>query len=96
MRDQTKLSQAELDAFLAAHREWKISAGQLERTFECPTFLAGIEFVQRVAQLAETEDHHPDIDIRWRKVTLRLTTHDAGGITWRDTRLAALCDAAAR
>jgi 4a-hydroxytetrahydrobiopterin dehydratase len=44
--------------------------------------------VDRVAQAAEAADHHPDIDIRWNKVTLALSTHSAGGLTERDTRLA--------
>jgi 4a-hydroxytetrahydrobiopterin dehydratase len=92
MRDKTKLSQAEIDAFLAAHRGWKVASGQLERTFEFAKFLPGIDFVQRVAKLAEAEDHHPDLDIRYNKVTVRLTTHDAGGLTWRDTKLAAAFD----
>ena len=63
------------------------------RTFEWPTFLGGIAFVDEVARLAEAADHHPDIDIRWRKVTLRLMTHDAKGLTFRDTELAAKADA---
>jgi 4a-hydroxytetrahydrobiopterin dehydratase len=89
MRDQTQLTAAEVDAFARANPKWAVAGGQLERTFELPTFMAGIDFVRRVAELAEADDHHPDIDIRWRKVTLRLTTHDAGGLTWRDTKLAA-------
>jgi 4a-hydroxytetrahydrobiopterin dehydratase len=52
-----------------------------------------VRFVDEVARLAEAADHHPDIDIRWRKVTLRFVTHDAGGrVTALDTRLAAECD----
>jgi 4a-hydroxytetrahydrobiopterin dehydratase len=64
----------------------------IRRTYEAPSFLAGIAFVERVARAAEAADHHPDIDIRWRKVTLALVTHDAGGLTWRDTQLAAEAD----
>lgn len=66
----------------------------LRRTFEAPSFLDGIAFVNDVAKLAEAANHHPDIDIRWRKVTLRLVTHDAGNaITENDTRLAHEADA---
>lgn len=92
-RDQTTLTQAQLDDFLSAHTKWKVVNGQLERTYEWPAFLTGIAFVNEVAKLAEAADHHPDIDIRWRKVTLRLITHDAKGLTFRDTELAAKADA---
>ena len=93
--DKTPLSPEALKAFLAAHPAWSHAAkdgGYLSRTYEAPSFLAGIRFVERVAQDAERHDHHPDIDIRWRKVTLALVTHDAGGLTWRDTKLAAEAD----
>ena len=92
-RDTTLLSPESLDAFLAAHPEWQVQDGMLVRTYEAKSFLEGIAFVQRVAQEAEAADHHPDIDIRWRKVTLRLETHDAGGLTARDSALAAKADA---
>ena len=62
--------------------------GALERTFELPSFPEAISFVDRVAELAEAEDHHPDIDVRYKKVTLRWSTHSAGGITDRDVELA--------
>lgn len=93
MSDKAPLSAAELDAFLAKHAGWALEQGQLVRTFEAPSFLDGIAFVQHVAKLAEAADHHPDIDIRWRKVTLRFVTHDAGNrVTALDTRLAGECD----
>jgi 4a-hydroxytetrahydrobiopterin dehydratase len=94
MSSPTPLPQADLDAFLARHSAWRVDGGALVRTFEAPAFLDGIAFVDRVAKLAEAADHHPDIDIRWRKVTLRFITHDAGNrITALDTRLAGECDA---
>lgn len=87
------LSPAELKSFLADHPQWVIDANMLVRTFEAPSFLTGIAFVDRVAKAAEAADHHPDIDIRWRKVTLRFVTHDAqNSITALDTRLAAECE----
>jgi 4a-hydroxytetrahydrobiopterin dehydratase len=61
----------------------------LERTFELPSFPEAIAFVNRVAELAEAEDHHPDVTISYTKVTLRWTTHSEGGITERDRALAA-------
>ncbi len=90
--DRTQLTPEALKQFLAEHPEWKHEGGMIRRTYEAPTFLAGIDFVSRVAMAAEAADHHPDIDIRWRKVTLALVTHDAGGLTWRDTKLAAEAD----
>ncbi|HEY0097223.1 MAG TPA: 4a-hydroxytetrahydrobiopterin dehydratase [Archangium sp.] len=90
--DRTQLTPEALKQFLTEHPEWKHEGGMIRRTYEAPGFLAGIEFVSRVAKAAEAADHHPDIDIRWRKVTLALVTHDAGGLTWRDTKLAAEAD----
>jgi 4a-hydroxytetrahydrobiopterin dehydratase len=94
-RDKTLLSDEALKKFLGEHPKWAQAGKEIRRTFEFPTFLSGIDFVQKVAKFAEAADHHPDIDIRWRKVTLALTTHDAGGLTHRDVDLAALADAAA-
>ena len=68
---------------------WSEVDGALERTFELPTFPDAIAFVNRVADLAETEDHHPDIAVSYRRVTLRWWTHTAGGGTDRDRALAA-------
>jgi 4a-hydroxytetrahydrobiopterin dehydratase len=71
---------------------WIEVDGGLERTFELPSFPDAIAFVNRVAELAEQENHHPDIAVSYRKVTLRWTTHSAGGITDRDYALAARSD----
>ncbi|RKH75864.1 4a-hydroxytetrahydrobiopterin dehydratase [Corallococcus sp. AB045] len=90
--DRTLLSPDALQTFLAQHPTWKHEGGMIRRTYEAPSFLEGIAFVERVAKAAEAADHHPDIDIRWRKVTLALVTHDAGGLTSRDTALAAEAD----
>jgi 4a-hydroxytetrahydrobiopterin dehydratase len=68
---------------------WDEVDGALERTFELPSFAEAIAFVDRVAALAESENHHPDIAISYKNVTLRWTTHSAGGITDRDRELAA-------
>jgi 4a-hydroxytetrahydrobiopterin dehydratase len=71
---------------------WIEVDGALERTFELPSFPEAIAFVNRVADLAEQENHHPDIAVSYKKVTLRWTTHSEGGITERDHALAARTD----
>jgi 4a-hydroxytetrahydrobiopterin dehydratase len=67
---------------------WEEVDGALEQTFELPSFRDAIAFVGRVADLAEAENHHPDIAVDYKKVTLRWSTHSAGGITDRDHALA--------
>lgn len=92
MSTPTPLTESQVKDFLAAHAGWSVEGGMLVRTFEARTFLEGIGFVDKVARLAEAADHHPDIDVRWRKVTLRFVTHDAGNaITGLDARLAKEC-----
>lgn len=84
-----------IDDFCRGHSSWEHEEGTLVRSITMPTFLGGIELVRAVADVAETLDHHPDIDIRWRTVTFRLSTHSAGGITERDLDLARRIDALA-
>lgn len=67
---------------------WVEIDAALERTFELPSFPEAIAFVNRVAELAEGENHHPDLSISYKRVTLRWTTHSEGGITDRDRELA--------
>jgi 4a-hydroxytetrahydrobiopterin dehydratase len=67
---------------------WRRDGDQLVKTFEFDGFESAMNFVTRVADAAQAADHHPDIDIRWNKVTLALSTHSAGGLTERDTGLA--------
>ena len=91
------LSAAALKTFLTSHPDWKVTkAGELERTFTFPKFLAGIAFVQEVAGVAEANDHHPDLDIRYTKITARLFTHDSKALTARDVKVAAECDRLAK
>ena len=75
-----------------AASDWAEIDGALEKTFELETFPAALDFVNRVGALAEAEDHHPDIAISYRDVTLRWWTHTAGGITDRDRELAKKTD----
>lgn len=78
---------------LASVPHWERRGSQIVRTFERKDFVAATGFVVAVAVLAERADHHPDIDIRWNKVTLTLTTHSAGGLTDKDFALARSIDA---
>jgi 4a-hydroxytetrahydrobiopterin dehydratase len=68
--------------------DWQEQDNALVREFELPSFREAIDFVDRLADLADTEDHHPDIDIRYRRVTVRWTTHSEGGITEKDREMA--------
>ena len=68
---------------------WDEVDGALQREFELPSFAEAIAFVNRVADLAEAENHHPDISISYKRVTLRWTTHSQEGITEKDRELAA-------
>ena len=72
--------------------EWSEQDNALVRVFEFESFPAAIAFVERLANAAESENHHPDIDIRYNKVRLALTTHDSGGITLLDLALAGAID----
>lgn len=82
------LSNAEIDDALTGLPEWTLDHRSITRTVELPTFPVAIEFVSRVAAAAEAADHHPDIDIRWRKLHFTLSTHSEGGLTQKDVRLA--------
>ena len=87
-----KISEAERTEFAASHPEWTIEGESISRTFVLDDFQAAVAFVIRVAFLAEAADHHPDIDIRWNKVALVLSTHDEGALTEKDTSLAEAID----
>ncbi|WP_068163373.1 4a-hydroxytetrahydrobiopterin dehydratase [Rhodococcus phenolicus] len=89
------LSDTEIDAALAALPGWSRVGNSLVRTIESATFPDAVALVSRVAEVAEEANHHPDIDIRWRKVTYTLSTHSAGGITASDPALARRIDSLA-
>ena len=84
------LTNAEIADFLSHEPLWIFSDGKLIREWRFKDFLAAMEFVNRVATMAEDAGHHPDIDIRYNRVRLGLVTHDAGGVTPRDASMAAL------
>ncbi|MBK9138725.1 MAG: 4a-hydroxytetrahydrobiopterin dehydratase [Verrucomicrobia bacterium] len=87
-----KLKPEEVMACLARVPHWTRRSAVISRTFAFRDFAAAMKFVNAVARLAEKAGHHPDIDIRWNRVTLSLTTHDEGGLTSRDFDLAARID----
>ena len=82
------LNHEQIEAALAELDGWGFQDEALVKTFRFPDFVQAIDFVDRLAAVAEQRKHHPDIDIRYNKVTLRLTSHDAGGVTTRDVALA--------
>lgn len=86
------LMEAEIAGRLAAVPRWREQGKEIVRTFEFHDFRAALEFVNKVGELAEKAGHHPDIDIRYNKVRLALTTHDSGGLTGKDFDLAGEID----
>jgi 4a-hydroxytetrahydrobiopterin dehydratase len=88
-----RLSDLEIQRALGSLPGWSRRGDVLTKTFSFPRFTDGVDFVVRIAQLAEAANHHPDIDIRYTKVTVTLSTHDAGGITVNDLELAKAIEA---
>lgn len=83
-----KLNDIEVQRELGTLEGWARRGAAIVKTFTFPTFVAAIAFVDRAAVAAERMDHHPDLDIRYNKVTVTLSTHSAGGITGNDFALA--------
>lgn len=90
-----KLGEGEIAYALASAKGWERSGAAITKTFAFPKFLDGIAWVHRVAEVAERLDHHPDLDIRYTKITATLSTHSAGGLTKLDFDLAREMDALA-
>ena len=82
------LTEIQIGDKMKSTKGWKRNGGEIYRTFTKKDFVQAMGFVQTVAMLAEKMDHHPDIDIRWNKVTLVLSTHSKGGLTEKDFTLA--------
>ena len=87
-----KLSEEEINRHLANLPGWTREGESLSKTYKFKDFSHALGFVNQVAEAAEAADHHPDILIRYSKVTLTLTTHDSGGLTRNDVDLAAVSD----
>lgn len=90
-----KLTEAEIETHLAKLPGWTYAESALTKTYAFAGFTGSIQFVNLVAIEAEALNHHPDIDIRYNKVHMLLTTHDSGGVTIHDIELAATSDDAA-
>jgi 4a-hydroxytetrahydrobiopterin dehydratase len=86
------LSMEDVNTALAGLTGWSGDTDAISRTVEAPSFPAAIRLVVEVAEAAEDANHHPDIDIRWRRVTFTLSTHSAGGVTDLDVALARRID----
>jgi len=87
------LTTKEIPLHLKSVPNWSKRGKTIQRTFECAGFPDSLAFVNRIAKRAQKLNHHPDIEIRFNKVTLQLTTHDAGGLTEKDFVLARQSDA---
>lgn len=87
-----KLSENEVTDQLEGYSEWSELNGAIQRTFQRKDFVEAMKFVNAIAEHAEAVQHHPDILIRWNKVTLTLSTHDAGGISEKDFAFAEFAD----
>ena len=88
----SKLNTESIRGWLDGRKGWKRRSNRIIKSFHFNSFRDTIVFVNRVATLADTHDHHPDIDIRYDNVTITLSTHDAGGITEKDLALAEQID----
>ena len=82
------LESDELTRLLSTMASWNGDSSAIQREVDAPDFMTAIQIVDAVAEVAETMDHHPDIDIRWRRLTFACSTHSAGGVTERDIELA--------
>jgi len=87
-----KLSAEEIETNLAGLNDWTVSSDKLSKKFEFANFAESLSFVNRVGELADARDHHPDILFGWGYAEFFITTHDAGGITARDFDLAMAID----
>ncbi len=82
------MSPPQIAKFLENSPEWTSIDSRIERVVRFPTYLEGVDFVRAIAEMAETINHHPDLILSWRKVTIQLTTHSENGVTQRDLDMA--------
>lgn len=91
-----KMTDEQVQESMKSVPDWGTTGETIQRTFQFKDFIESMKFVNKVAEQAEADQHHPDMLIRWNKVTLTLSTHDAGGITDKDFALAIKADAFAK
>ena len=93
MPEPTKrLTENEIAQRLHDLPHWEVKDKKLTRAFSFDDFMGAIDFVNRIAQVAESEGHHPDLQVGWGRVVVELTSHDAGGLTAKDFKVASLID----
>lgn len=95
MADDTRLGDEAIAAGLAAIEGWSREGGAITKAYAFPAYMDGIAFVNGAAEAAEAADHHPDMAVSYKRVTVTLTTHSSGGISQKDLDLAAALDALA-
>jgi 4a-hydroxytetrahydrobiopterin dehydratase len=88
----TKFTATQIRTAMQDVPQWRRRGQEIRREFEFDDFVAAMRFVNAVARAAEQAGHHPDIDVRWNRVRLAMSTHDAGGLTQKDFDLAVRCD----
>jgi 4a-hydroxytetrahydrobiopterin dehydratase len=88
-----KLSEEEIAGRLSGLDGWEIKDGKLSKAFEFDDFMGAVDFVNKIARVAEQEGHHPDLFVSWGRVVVELSTHSAGGVSSKDFSLASLADA---
>jgi 4a-hydroxytetrahydrobiopterin dehydratase len=91
-RQAERLDQDAITSRLAALTGWRVEGTELAKTYKFKNFVEAVDFVNAIAKLAEASNHHPDLLVRWGEVTVRITTHSAGGITEKDFALASTID----
>lgn len=91
-----RLAAEDVEQKLAEFGDWSLIGDAMQRTFGFDNFVDAMAFVNKIARLAEKQQHHPDILVRYNKVTLTLSTHDAGGLTEKDFEMAGHIDQAAQ
>jgi 4a-hydroxytetrahydrobiopterin dehydratase len=89
----SKLSEKEVADQLSRLSAWEITDGKLSRAFKFDDFMGAVDFVNKVARVAEREGHHPDLLVSWGRVVVFLSTHSAGGLTTKDFALASMVEA---
>lgn len=92
---ESRISDNDIRRELSDLPGWELHDKSIVRTYDRSTFRGAVTFVNTIADLAERADHHPDLEIRYSKVRVKLTTHDVGGLTLRDVQLARQIEAAA-